>query len=78
MAMSWFRAKLKKECLKLGLTGNFNSHSLRIGAAKDAAKKGVTAYIIKSLGRWRSNAFKRYIIIPGGQLAEAVAWFAQA
>ena len=76
--MSWFRAKLKKECLKLGLTGNFNSHSLRIGAAKDAAKKGVPAYIIKSLGRWRSTAFERYIRIPGGQLAEAVAWFAQA
>ena len=39
----------------------FNSHSFRIGAATSCAEKGATDVQIRKLGRWKSDAFKRYI-----------------
>lgn len=39
----------------------FKSHSLRIGAATYAASLGLSDAQIRALGRWNSNAFKRYI-----------------
>lgn len=41
--------------------GNIKSHSLRIGGATFAAKLGMSDSQIRSLGRWRSDAFKKYI-----------------
>jgi hypothetical protein len=38
-----------------------SSHSLRIGGASEAARAGVNAKIIQSMGRWRSDCFMRYI-----------------
>jgi len=40
---------------------DYASHSFRIGAATTAAAAGLPAWIIKSLGRWSSNAYLSYI-----------------
>ncbi len=45
------------------------SHSFRIGAATTVAAKGVEDCVIKTLGRWESAAYLRYVKIPREQLA---------
>lgn len=40
---------------------NFNSHSFRIGAATTCAENGASDAQIRKLGRWQSDAFKKYI-----------------
>ncbi|XP_074657153.1 uncharacterized protein LOC141910317 [Tubulanus polymorphus] len=46
---------------------SYTSHSFRIGAATNAATNGVPEPVIRELGRWKSDAFKRYIRInPAG------------
>lgn len=42
----------------------YKNHSFRIGAATSAASLGFSENEIQSLGRWSSNAVKRYIRIP--------------
>ena len=64
-----FREMLKRKCNEGGWEGNFNGHSLRIGAATDAARRGVPGHVIKILGRWRSDTFLRYIRLSGEDLA---------
>ena len=61
MQKAWFRNTLKEWCGQVGLEGNRNSHSLRIGAATDAAAQGLTEGEIQRLGRWKSRAFMRYV-----------------
>lgn len=39
----------------------YKSHSFRIGATTDAARRGFSDSQIRELGRWQSDAFKRYI-----------------
>lgn len=43
---------------------NIKSHSFRIGAATSASMMGYPDDYIKRLGRWRSDAFLRYVRIP--------------
>ena len=45
-------------------TGRYNSHSFQIGAASHAASRGFSDAQIHLLGRWRSDAFCRYIHLP--------------
>ena len=48
----------------LQLPQSITPHSARIGAATHAAAKGVPESLIKQLGRWKSDAYSRYIRIP--------------
>ena len=45
-------------------SNNFYSHSFRIGAATSAAAAGLPAWLIKVLGRWRSDCYELYIKTP--------------
>lgn len=46
----------------------YTSHSIRIGSATSAAMMGVSEDKIKLMGRWKSDAFKKYIRVPVLQL----------
>lgn len=46
-------------------TSVYKGHSFRIGAATDAAERGCSDAQIRTLGRWASDAFKKYIRISG-------------
>jgi len=39
----------------------FKGHSFRIGAATDAALRGIPEAKIRAAGRWKSDAYKKYI-----------------
>ena len=39
----------------------YNTHSFRIGRATQLADEGYSDEIIRTTGRWKSNAFKKYI-----------------
>ena len=43
-----------------GMSTDFNGHSFRRGAAQHASDNGLGDDDIKTLGRWTSEAFKRY------------------
>ena len=48
--------------VNIGLVSkDYNTHSFRIGKATDMAKQGYSHAQIAMLGRWRSNAFLKYI-----------------
>ena len=59
-----FTGVLSKALDFVGVTGQFGSHSFRIGAATTAAMQGVPDDQIQEMGRWRSSAFRTYIRIP--------------
>ena len=40
---------------------HYNCHSFRIGKATDMAQSGFSTEQIAIAGRWKTNAFKRYI-----------------
>ena len=53
---------LKRAMSNLGLNPvRFNGHSFRIGRASDLAGLGYAESQIKMVGRWRSNAYQKYI-----------------
>ena len=61
MTRAWFSEKLREMCASCGLSpGLYTPHSLRIGAATTAALH-VPSASLKSLGRWSSAAYTRYI-----------------
>jgi len=53
--------KLNKHC--------YNTHSFRIGSATSASLAKIPDSHIQILGRWRSNAFNRYIRPPPTEIA---------
>ena len=62
-------------CEALNMSGvdaaNYLGHSFRSGATTTALQAGISDAAIQMLGRWRSDAYKRYcnIKIPADQLA---------
>ena len=48
----------------------YAGHSFRIGAATTAAQRGIQDSTIKILGRWKSDAYLRYIKIPKEHLVQ--------
>ena len=54
---------------------NINTHSFRIGGASAAASAGVPDSQIQILGRWSSDAYRRYIHVSDNlvlQLGQAL------
>ena len=47
----------------------YSGHSFRIGAATAAAQAGIPYHLIKTLGRWESEAYQTYIRTPSSILA---------
>jgi len=48
----------------------YAGHSYRIGAATTAASVGLPPWLIKTLGRWSSDCYERYIRCPNSLLSE--------
>ena len=62
VSRNYFVNKLNIALSYCGLSHNsYKSHSFRIGAASYYASTGLSDEQIRLLGRWRSNAFRRYI-----------------
>ena len=65
VSRSFFSNQLLRACHLCGLDpSRYKGHSFRIGAASYAADQGFSDTQIRILGRWKSNAFMRYIRVP--------------
>jgi integrase len=54
-------SRLRTILLELGVSGNYSGHSFRRGAATWARSIGIPDADLQLLGRWKSDAYKRYI-----------------
>ena len=69
-----FVTHVRSALSKAGLNPDvYAGHSFRIGAATVAHEKGIEDSTIMTLGRWKSNAYQRYIRIPQEHLAHISA-----
>ena len=65
-----FNTIIKEAVLHAGLDPHrYSSHSFRAGAATTAAEAGLPDWMIKSMGRWASEAYHLYIRPPTESLA---------
>jgi integrase len=56
----WLINTMRTKMDQAGMSTDFNGHSFRRGAAQHASDNGLGDDDIKTLGRWTSEAFKRY------------------
>ena len=57
--------RVVKSCLQgMPEAHRYSSHSFRIGAASTARVQGVPLDAIQDAGRWKSDAFRRYLRLP--------------
>ena len=61
---SVIRTLLQASGLTPAQAKKYSSHSLRIGAATEAAAAGLPTWLIQAAGRWKSSAYQRYIRTP--------------
>ena len=62
---SKFSQHLSRAIQLCGLApSRYKGHGFRIGAASHAAERGLSDAQIRALGRWKPNAFQRYIRVP--------------
>ena len=54
--------RIKDAAARLGLAGEYGSHSLRIGMAQDLAVAGFSLPMIMSAGRWKLPEMPAYYI----------------
>lgn len=65
VSKSFFQENLQRSLSWAGLSStSYKGHSFRIGAASTAALQGLSDEEIQRMGRWKSQAFKKYIRIP--------------
>ena len=60
----WLTSSIQSIFSAAGVTGCYTGHSFRIGAATSAASRGLPDHLIKTLGRWSSDAYQIYIHTP--------------
>ena len=61
VSSSWVRSRIKDMAIKNGqCSEDFSGHSLRAGGATDLFVARVPYYLIKMMGRWKSDAAMIY------------------
>eukprot|EP00808_Paulinella_micropora_P000087 g68173.t1 len=75
LSYSWLQSSLRRLVCEVGLDpALYGSHSLRIGGATSLAMiPGVTADIIKHMGRWRSLSCQLYVSVTNEAVRAASA-----
>lgn len=65
LSRQFFCKTLKSSLAWCGLDlHRYQSHSFRIGAACHAVARGVSETQLQVMGRWKSNAFRKYLRVP--------------
>ena len=64
LSRQWLACSIRSIFSSAGVPGCFSGHSFRIGAATSTATRGIPDHLIKTLGRWSSNAYQLYIRTP--------------